>query len=190
MRRRRYYPRYPGQLGSTQCPLCGRTKNPDFAVCSWCGRFSPEYSATWERRDAYANTFYVYILELNDGSLYVGQTRDLQSRLAGHKAGETATTKNKNPKLIWYNPVKTREQATHLELQLKHTKDEVKRDMIKAFNDALIGRMTSFPSGGELQTWYFRLEWKLNDLRNQMFAVGIVLAILGIALAIWVGRYA
>ena len=37
-------------------------------------------------------TFYVYILEMKDGRLYVGQTGDLKSRFEDHKNGLAAAT--------------------------------------------------------------------------------------------------
>ena len=47
----------------------------------------------------------VYALRLTgikDKRLYVGYTSNLKVRLLQHKLGEVETTKNKNPKLIYY----------------------------------------------------------------------------------------
>ena len=47
-------------------------------------------------------THYLYILKLDGGQYYVGQTNDLESRLAEHKDGATRSTKGKHAKLVWY----------------------------------------------------------------------------------------
>ena len=129
------------EYDSSKCPLCGGLNNTEFSVCYTCSRFVPEHSSSWEKDDAEATTFYVYILELNDGGLYVGQTRDLKRRVCEHKNGDSVVTAGKDPKLTWYNPVETREQATNLELQLKNTQYRVKRKMIEQFNFALNGAL-------------------------------------------------
>jgi len=36
-----------------------------------------EHSSAWEAGDSEANEFYVYVLKLDGGDFYVGQTRDL-----------------------------------------------------------------------------------------------------------------
>jgi len=49
--------------------------------------------------------YYVYILELLDSkskNFYIGYTADLKERMKQHLAGETRTTKGKNPRLIYY----------------------------------------------------------------------------------------
>ena len=50
------------------------------------------------------NMFYVYILKLNtiNKKFYVGYTSNLEKRFIEHKNGRVKTTKDKNPKLIYY----------------------------------------------------------------------------------------
>jgi predicted GIY-YIG superfamily endonuclease len=45
---------------------------------------------------------YLYILKLNDGSYYVGQTNDLEHRLKEHQDDLTMSTGGKVPKLVWF----------------------------------------------------------------------------------------
>ena len=59
---------------------------------------SPVYAhAEVERRIRY-----LYILKLDGGSFYVGQTNSLEIRLQEHSDGVVASTRGKNPKLVWF----------------------------------------------------------------------------------------
>lgn len=65
-------------------------------------------------------TFYVYVIECNDGSHYIGQTDDLQHRWNEHMAGEVDWTKRHNPvKVVHYEEFSTREEAVKRESDLK-----------------------------------------------------------------------
>jgi predicted GIY-YIG superfamily endonuclease len=45
---------------------------------------------------------YLYILKLDGGHWYVGQTNALELRVKEHQDGDTVSTKGKNPKLVWF----------------------------------------------------------------------------------------
>ena len=45
---------------------------------------------------------YVYFLKLSDNTYYVGQTYDLKIRLREHRDGLQRQTKNKDPKLVYF----------------------------------------------------------------------------------------
>ena len=48
-------------------------------------------------------TRYLYILKLDGGQFYVGQTNDLELRLAEHRDGLTKSTANRGrPRLAWF----------------------------------------------------------------------------------------
>jgi predicted GIY-YIG superfamily endonuclease len=47
-------------------------------------------------------THYLYILKLDGGTFYVGQTKDLELRLREHQDGLTRSTQGKHPKLVWF----------------------------------------------------------------------------------------
>lgn len=45
---------------------------------------------------------YLYILKLDSGKFYVGQTNDMEMRMKEHKEGLTKSTKGKNPQLCYF----------------------------------------------------------------------------------------
>ena len=82
--------------------------------------------------------FYVYILRLAGGEFYVGHTRELRERLSEHKDGKTRSTKGKDPRLVWFTRLSSREEATHLEAYLKEVNDRNEREirrMVVQFKD-------------------------------------------------------
>ncbi|NUQ01616.1 MAG: GIY-YIG nuclease family protein [Armatimonadetes bacterium] len=64
---------------------------------------------------------YVYMLRCSDGSFYVGQTDDLELRLAEHRLGAGSSwTKRRLPvTLVWSSGMPSRDQALAVERQLK-----------------------------------------------------------------------
>jgi len=63
---------------------------------------------------------YVYLLLLNDKSIYTGRTNDLKCRFAEHEKGKVTSTKNKQPlKLIYYEAYIYKKDAVDRELYLK-----------------------------------------------------------------------
>ena len=69
--------------------------------------------------DKDADRFFVYILLLNSGEYYVGQTREIHERLHEHRNNQTLSTKGKEPKLQWFTAVQTRSEAADLEVDLQ-----------------------------------------------------------------------
>ncbi|MCF8360901.1 MAG: GIY-YIG nuclease family protein, partial [Prolixibacteraceae bacterium] len=69
-------------------------------------------------------TYIVYILEsVVDGTLYIGQTQNLASRIEKHNKGFNKLTKAKRPwKIIGKLEVETRSAAMKLEKKLKNWK--------------------------------------------------------------------
>ena len=45
---------------------------------------------------------YLYILKLDGGIFYTGQTNALELRLQEHRDGQTKSTAGKNPRLVWF----------------------------------------------------------------------------------------
>ena len=69
----------------------------------------------------------MYILELEDGDFYVGQTNDLKVRLAEHAMGAGAGhTKGMKPRLVWVNMATERESAKLMEARLQRAKERAK----------------------------------------------------------------
>lgn len=66
--------------------------------------------------------YYVYVLNIDgikDKKYYIGYTSDLKRRLVEHAKGGTKTTKNRNPKLIYYEAFSSEALAKQRELGIK-----------------------------------------------------------------------
>jgi predicted GIY-YIG superfamily endonuclease len=64
--------------------------------------------------------WYVYFIELNNGSIYVGSTPDLKRRFESHQKGQVQSTKSYTPvKLKSYVAVETEMLARELEKYFK-----------------------------------------------------------------------
>ena len=127
------------------CPGCKQGKYSKYDLCLHCQydpepsrprtasrireRYEPENSAAWEEGDADATEFYVYVLKLEGGAFYAGQTRELRERLTEHRDGTVASTADKNPRLVWFTIVPSREDATELEVELKKLVDSNPREV-------------------------------------------------------------
>lgn len=76
---------------------------------------------------------YMYILECADGSYYTGSTRNLEIRLAQHKAGEGAKhTKKRLPiKLVYYEAFQRIDFAFKREKQVQGWSRKKKEALIK-----------------------------------------------------------
>ncbi|OGJ63860.1 hypothetical protein A3C37_01230 [Candidatus Peribacteria bacterium RIFCSPHIGHO2_02_FULL_53_20] len=75
--------------------------------------------------------FSVYILELQDGSYYVGHTNDLQRRLKEHANGAACfhTKKIGMKKLLWSEEMADRDQARNREKEIKGWRREKKEHL-------------------------------------------------------------
>ncbi|HEX8908899.1 MAG TPA: GIY-YIG nuclease family protein [Anaeromyxobacteraceae bacterium] len=65
--------------------------------------------------------FWVYMLRCSDGSYYVGQTDDLEKRIAEHQAGSIPghTSTRRPVELVFATEMTTRDEALQRERQLK-----------------------------------------------------------------------
>ena len=121
-----------------RCPKCGRFKEVKYQLCLDCyfGRpvatWEPrtviptskqyrkvEYSDTWVDGYMRPDRFFVYILELDGGYLYVGHTEDLRKRLAEHREQKIPSAPGYNPKLQYVQIVATQKVAELHEDELK-----------------------------------------------------------------------
>lgn len=149
-----------------RCPGCSNFKRKRYKVCSFCNdaktqvhldksqtanktirhynskreqaRYRRESSPAWAAGDADARSFHVYILKLDGGEFYAGQTRELRERLSEHRDGRTQSTAGRNPKLVWFTEVSSRREATELEVELKKAIDgnpRIIRRMVTGFHD-------------------------------------------------------
>jgi len=66
---------------------------------------------------------YVYAIEsLRNGRIYIGQTKDIEKRIAAHNQGRVRSTKAQRPwELIAVQEVEDRGKATWIEKRLKNS---------------------------------------------------------------------
>ena len=67
--------------------------------------------------------YFVYILQADDGTYYIGQTRNLDDRLRRHQSGRSLSTKSRSDwKHIYTEEYPTRSEAIQRERQIKARK--------------------------------------------------------------------
>jgi len=69
------------------------------------------------------DSYYVYFLRSRkDGSIYIGQTSEIDKRVEKHNKGQIKSTKNRAPfDLIYFETYNTRREAMYREWILKST---------------------------------------------------------------------
>ena len=130
-----------------ECPNCDRFKRERYDVCIVCNEdaTSPhpnscelESSPAWQDDYTDEPIFFVYILKLDGGKFYAGQTGELRERLSEHRDGRTRSTAGRNPKLVWFDKVASRGDALEYERELQEdirkNPRKIRRE-INAFHD-------------------------------------------------------
>ena len=153
-----------------QCPNCGQYKEAKFPLCRSCnaagrnqatsstrpGRYEPESNPKWDAADQEGDVFFIYILKLDGGKFYAGHTRELRERMGEHSDGKTRSTAGKNPLLVWFDFVYTRDEAADGEAYLKELIDKNEREvrrMVNEFQDLVsLVHLESNRSGSTSQT--------------------------------------
>jgi putative endonuclease len=72
-----------------------------------------------------SNTWYVYMVQCSDGTLYTGITNDLEKRIAAHNSGKDGAryTRGRRPvKLVYAKSAGTKSAAARLEHRIKRLK--------------------------------------------------------------------
>lgn len=73
--------------------------------------------------------YYVYVLKLRNGDLYIGYTTNLQKRLVYHKLGKSRFTKSLRPlELVYSESYTDKHDATKRE---RHLKTGQQREILK-----------------------------------------------------------
>jgi predicted GIY-YIG superfamily endonuclease len=85
----------------------------------------------WLKNDTNCNQYFVYVLKLENGELYIGHTRELQERLIEHKEGMTPSTAGQNPKLRYFEILPNRDAAINRELELQQLLKHNRRGLIR-----------------------------------------------------------
>jgi predicted GIY-YIG superfamily endonuclease len=99
------------------------------------GVYVPNPSKFWSKRDEGVNRFFVYILRLENGELYIGHTRELRERMLEHRDGNVEATEGKNPKLRYFETLPTRESAMLRENELKEILKNNRRAIYRIIGD-------------------------------------------------------
>jgi predicted GIY-YIG superfamily endonuclease len=97
--------------------------------------YIPNPSKSWSKKDEEVNRFFVYILRLEDGRLYIGQTRELRERMLEHKDGTITSTAGKKPKLRYFEILPTRQSAMSRENELKEKIRSNRREIYRMISD-------------------------------------------------------
>jgi predicted GIY-YIG superfamily endonuclease len=81
------------------------------------------------------DSWYVYILECGDGSLYVGIAEDVERRVAAHSAGRGAKfTRGRRPlRVVYAEAHPDKPSARRREIELKGWRREKKLSLIGGF---------------------------------------------------------
>ena len=126
-----------------RCPRCGRFKDIMYYQCLDCyfGRpvvpWEPsaiippppnqhhrvEYSDAWTDGYMKPDRCFVYILELDNGDLYIGHTKDLRKRLSEHRVEGKFSPVGGNPRLQYLEIAATRKAAELRQGELKKLVD-------------------------------------------------------------------
>ncbi len=88
-------------------------------------------------------TWFIYLLECADGSLYTGIAVDVAARFAAHQSGQGAryTRSHKPVRLLASAPVGNRSAALKAELAIKRLPKDCKLEGVRRFS----GVETEFP---------------------------------------------
>jgi len=97
--------------------------------------YIPHPSKAWAKRDKGAEKFYVYILKLDDGTYYIGQTRELRERMIEHRDGQTSSIGTRKCKLQYFEILGSRESAMLREKELKDIKRKNRREILRIICD-------------------------------------------------------
>ena len=77
---------------------------------------------------------YTYMVKCADGTLYTGWTNSLQKRLKAHNEGKNGakyTKANRPVSLVYYEGVRTKEEAMRREYQIKQLTREKKLGLME-----------------------------------------------------------
>jgi len=130
-----HYPDFADSL-IDKCPGCGKGKFAQYDVCYGCyklgkGAAKPEdwSESHWAPRDGETTRFYVYILKLEGGEFYVGQSRELKERMLEYQHGRVVSTRGRTPKLVYFETSTSRTKVLEIEREWKTVAKKNPREM-------------------------------------------------------------
>jgi predicted GIY-YIG superfamily endonuclease len=104
-------------------------------------KYIPNYSyKAWEQEEKKDGAFYVYILNFDNGSYYIGHTRELRERILEIRNDDSISKFGKEPKLQYFEIHPNRQAAMIREAEIKeiykNNHHEISR-MISSFVELL-----------------------------------------------------
>src|SRR5579862_5219736 len=96
-------------------------------------RLAPAAGGGWRRVQAVESAVpYIYLLRCRDGSLYAGAAKDLERRLAEHRAGQASRyTRSRLPvELAWWRQVESWGDALREEALLKRLRHAAREELL------------------------------------------------------------
>jgi len=139
-----------------RCPNCGRFKDTMYQFCLDChvgrpvSRWDPsvvipaqrerhrvEYSSAWKGGHRRPERFFVYILEFDEGDIYIGHTKDIRKHMAEYRGKKSSAATGRIPRLQYLQSIATKEAAEMREVELKRlleTNPDQIRLMISEFH--------------------------------------------------------
>ena len=88
-----------------------------------------EYSEVWIDGFMRPDKFIIYILELDDGSLYIGYTKDLRKQIAEHRRQKSSFSAGRDIKLQYVQEIATQRAAELRVAELKKLKESSPRQI-------------------------------------------------------------
>lgn len=104
-------------------------------------KYIPNYSyKAWEKEEKKDGVFYVYILNFDNGSYYIGHTKELRERILEIRNDDSISKFGKEPKLQYFEIHPNRQAAMIREAEIKeiykNSHHEISR-MITSFVELL-----------------------------------------------------
>ena len=101
-------------------------------------KYTPDPYKAWEKEDKKEDVFYVYILNFDNGSYYIGHSRELRGRILEIRNDNNISDFGKEPKLQYFEIHPNRQEAIKREAEIKkiykNNNQEISR-MITRFSD-------------------------------------------------------
>jgi predicted GIY-YIG superfamily endonuclease len=101
-------------------------------------KYRPNPYRAWEKEDEKEDVFYVYILNFDNGSYYIGHSKELRGRILEIRNDNNISDFGKEPKLQYFEIHPNRQAAMMREAEIKEIYKNNNREisrMITRFSD-------------------------------------------------------
>jgi predicted GIY-YIG superfamily endonuclease len=94
-------------------------------------KYIPNPYKAWEKEDEKEDVFYVYILNFDNGSYYIGHSRELRARILEIRNDNNISDFGKEPKLQYFEIYPNRQAAMVREAEIKEVYKNNNREIVK-----------------------------------------------------------